>query len=153
MKTTSECQRNAVDPFRSPSCGYLLRTLHRSHQWDAWWHTQPYGRTAPSAAYLWPEPSSPPNRPGGRPLNTLRRESFDPTCSSSIRHAQTERSCLFDAQFDPIYCHNKYWLTKVRYTQFFHIYRTDLIFHKGHLWISWCTYPVRLFQRRDRAVK
>ena len=22
-----------------------LRALHRSHQWDAWWHTQPYGRT------------------------------------------------------------------------------------------------------------
>ena len=27
-----------------------LRALHRSHQWDAWWHTQPYGRTAPSVA-------------------------------------------------------------------------------------------------------
>ena len=23
-----------------------LRALHRSHQWDAWWHIQPYGRTA-----------------------------------------------------------------------------------------------------------
>ena len=23
-----------------------LRALHRSHQWDAWWHTQPYARPA-----------------------------------------------------------------------------------------------------------
>ena len=25
-----------------------LRALHRSHQWDAWWRTQPYRRPSPS---------------------------------------------------------------------------------------------------------